>query len=94
MSDWKKSAAERRDNKQPLLEDPDKKLHSKKDKKTWCGGKVGKPHIPVCKSFQEIKKWGKPEYKILICSVCGKDLAYYYGNKICKENKPDWVVEE
>lgn len=76
-----------------------------KNTKKWCKGKVGREHKAICMTYAEAKLpqeernlkrkgvgvVGKhlSHYRYLVCTVCGKELAIYYGFK--SEKKPDWV---
>jgi hypothetical protein len=100
MSDWKESATRRRDARQTKAPDIRAPSASKKNTKKWCRGKVGAEHKPVCVSYNEWEnrrtwaKWSK-DWKVLICSECGKQLDYWWPNTIISEKKPcpDWARE-
>lgn len=102
---WREQSADRRDErnvKDPELDNPPRK-GGHKDKKKWCGGKVGREHKPECFIYHDLhkhnwtaifsgKRWSD-RWRVLVCTVCGKELAYYYGNKglFSDQKKPDWV---
>lgn len=103
MSDWKDGANKRRDERHTKNPDePEKgtpKLPKKKDTKRWCKGKVGVEHQLKCYSYDELKNknsslagsFGK-DWKILACTVCGKEIDRWYPFGSRKNNaKPDWV---
>ena len=106
---WRKGAADRRDErnvKDAELDKPMRPAHHK-DKKKWCGGKVGREHDTACMLWNELHKnhiqnleglskgLGKfyRTCRILVCRRCGKELAWYYGGKglFADQKKPDWV---
>lgn len=106
MSDWKKSAAARRDARHTKSDPRAKPEPTKKNTKKWCKGKVGREHVGVCRDFAEVKRLatdikGRPielckGWKVLVCDNCGKELDTYYppsalwGRSV---PKPDWVKE-
>lgn len=78
-----------------------------KDKKRWCGGKVGREHQKKCVDYGTTKRpcgsgmTTRPGYepyagcKILICTECGKELATYYASlgRVFRREKPAWVTD-
>lgn len=98
MSEWKESAAKRRDARQVRGPDDARPQAAKKDKKRWCGGHVGREHEPVCMPL------GKGDYckdwRVLACKNCGKRLAAYmpFGASVTlparyrERPKPAWVT--
>lgn len=102
MKDRKKEEICRKDNRRTSLPEedisPTKPLGGKKDTRRWCKGKRGREHVLKCVSYNEVKhnnpspaSWTKFTmfWKILICTVCGKELDHYYP--FSKKNPPDWV---
>jgi hypothetical protein len=71
-----------------------------KDKKRWCRGKIGVEHKPKCVDYDAVK--GRRIYgmsiiphgswKLLICTACGKELAFHYPIGVQKNNPPAWVT--
>jgi hypothetical protein len=104
MGDWKEGANKRRDARHTKAPDePGKgnpKATKKKDTKRWCRGKVGVEHKLKCMDYSEVHhqkpdsigSWGKG-WKILACTVCGKELERWYpmGMGRGKNPKPEWV---
>ncbi len=92
MSDWKEGAIKRRDARHTKSSDGHKTtVPNKRNTKKWCKGKVGVEHKPECMEYAEVKKTTHDFYKswrILVCTVCGKELDIYYATK---KNKPEWV---
>jgi hypothetical protein len=93
MSDWKQGAAHRRDERATKLEETTPGPARHKDKKRWCKGRVGREHKGVCHNYNELKRWGLGNkyvsgWKILVCTVCGKELETWYGNP---KNRPEWA---
>lgn len=96
MSEWKRSAAARRDERNAKDEPkPGRKRRSGRGK--WCRGKKGVEHVLVCIDYslkgRNITRAGLQIYqgwKVLACSVCGKELEYYYPNR--DKEPPPWVV--
>lgn len=100
MSDRKKDAAERRDERN-IAGDLDEKSSGQtrhKDKKRWCKGKVGVEHTPVCMPYRKhhglaVLDGAMKNWRELVCSRCGKVLDYYYPfNRSRGKKKPDWVT--
>lgn len=98
---YKTDSAKRRDFRSAKDTD-DKKLRSKKNKKKFCRGKVGVEHSPVCTIYRDGLKTTDMAFnwRVLICSKCGKHLEFYFPfdnilvNKINKqETKPGWVTK-
>lgn len=101
MSQRKVGAAERRDVRSAKDgQETAPSSPSRKDKKSWCRGKVGTPHKPSCRDYAEVKNQvGMRErfpslydgWKLLVCTACGKELAYYYPMRDRAGTPPDWV---
>lgn len=103
MSDWKKSAAARRDERHAKDESPapnalaGRAPATKKDTKRWCGGHVGREHQPVC--TPEPSQPPGHAWRILQCCACGRKLDHYYpmtfrredGTVLPETPKPAWV---
>ena len=92
MSDWKEDSNKRRDERHTKIDDSGTgpAISQKKDKKKWCKGKVGKEHKTEVRKYSEVKKIDMNycvNWKILICTVCGKELDVWFTRK----NKPDWA---
>ena len=98
MSDWKAESNRRRDVRQDKpLDEPVRVPPVKKDTKRWCKGHVGVEHQTKCMTYAE-KRLGallskfSSRWRLLVCVVCGKELARYYG---CRDQgpgtKPAWV---
>lgn len=100
MSEWKQDAARRRDarNGGPV---PHTKARPTKDRKRWCGGRAGREHKPVARPYCDVKRtlFRHPEWWLLICTTCGKELDRYWpmnftredGSRIEPEPPPSWV---
>jgi hypothetical protein len=92
MSDWKEGALKRRDARQTKASDEHKTTSLKKrNTKKWCKGRFNIEHKVECQLYNEAKKLSYKHYRswrLLVCTVCGKELEAYYGNK---KHKPDWV---
>lgn len=97
MSDWKRTAVERRDERNIKGPEINKPSPAKKNTKKWCKGKVGREHKTRVMDGEEkgsfvqrndsskfviMQKW-----RYLICTVCGKELDIYYGIG----EKPEWA---
>jgi ribosomal protein S25 len=99
MSEWKKAASDRRDERHIKDEKEVPKHSSKKNTKKWCRGKVGVEHKLECKKYNDVKNMSIiAQYyinaRILICTVCGKELDAYlpHSNIFFKSKpKPEWV---
>lgn len=98
---WKERANRRRDLRQektPNEVPPPGAASAGKDTKRWCRGKVGVEHQPKCMGYNDLKGGGRiasmsRDWKILACTVCGKELAYWYPFGSRKNNpKPEWVT--
>ena len=82
------------------------------DRKKWCKGKVGTEHKLICCKYIDVKQFpvekvsddciiNRNNWRILICSVCGKELDFWYPinwgttpiQKRKEHKKPDWVVD-
>lgn len=67
-------------------------------RKKWCRGKEGVPHQPVCMTHEQAKGPARfPQQandRYLVCKVCGKELAHYWGHFLSsRKEKPDWVTD-
>ena len=89
--------------------------NKRKNRKKWCRGKVGVAHQPVCRRYNDAKQKFKAAHsefeanlyvhfdtwRILVCSVCGKELDWYYPFRIqClngvlerEQKKPEWITD-
>lgn len=93
---WKKSAADRRDDRNTKSSDQPKPIAAKKNTKRWCKGKEGVEHILVAITYNDLHKAVVPntvfntDWWVRYCSTCGKEIAHYFpfGNS---KPKPDWV---
>lgn len=71
--------------------------NSKKNTKRWCKGKAGVEHTGECKAYDDVKHSGLkcPEWKILVCKTCGKELDNYWPYpadwNLKPIAKPEWV---
>ena len=94
-SDWRESANRRRDVRQtkvPAIRAPSV---TRRNTKRWCRGKINVEHKPVCMAYNDLKKVGyAPEWKVLVCSACGKQLAHWWPSpyRPTIEKAPDWVT--
>lgn len=101
MKSWKETAAERRDDRHVKMpEESVRPVTITKDTRKWCRGKAGVPHKLECRSYRQAKgmavyggeEWRAQLYanwRVLICSTCGKELETWYGRE---KNKPEWVT--
>jgi hypothetical protein len=87
-------------------DEPQRPIAGRKNKKKWCRGKVGVEHKSKCMSYAEAKNISVVKFnykgnivdglsyydawKVLVCSVCGKELDYYH-NWNDEQPKPDWI---
>lgn len=98
MSDWKQGAAKRRDERNVRSPDRQRPPPSKKDTRRWCRGKVGVEHKTVCKDYREVKGLGTAipgfakDWRLLVCTECGKELATHYAFGASKKDPPAWVT--
>ena len=101
-SDWKEHSIERQEKRHTALpEDEEEEIQKpkkkRKDTKHWCKGKKGKEHVLKCMTHEEAKgpsHMALASWRYLVCTVCGKELEVYYGDKnhLIKQERPDWVV--
>ncbi len=98
-SSWRGRAVHRRNERQTAVPEIRPPSGSKKDTKKWCRGKVGVAHKPVCVAYDEHKRTNLrvPEWKILLCSECKKELDYYWPSPFRwhdrePEPPPAWVT--
>jgi hypothetical protein len=85
--DWQEGANKRRDERQTKVSDEPPTKGKRKDRKTWCRGKVGVEHIPECVLYRDFL----PTWRMLICKTCGKQLKVYAPRREGQE-KPSWVT--
>ena len=95
MSEWRERANKRRDERQtkaPAIRPPS---GSKKNTKKWCRGKVSVEHKPVCVAYNDLKNvhFSVPDWKVLVCSECKKELDHWWPCTWFKEKRdpPAWV---
>lgn len=90
MSDYKKSGIDRRDFRSSKDPEQQAKHSSNKNTRKWCKGKEGVAHVTKCVSYKELKQrsYIPDSWRLLICTVCGKELETWVGRN---KNKPDWV---
>lgn len=92
MSEWKENAVKRRDARHTKSSDEHKTTApNKRNTRKWCKGKVGVEHKAECKKYHEVKNTSFKFYRswrILVCTVCGKELDIYFATR---KNKPEWV---
>jgi hypothetical protein len=97
MSEWRENANKRRDERRTVVPSIRPQGGSKRNTKRWCRGVVGREHTPVCTDYNELKRatYAK-DWKVLVCTTCGKELDNYWPCswfKSDKPKKPAWVVE-
>lgn len=83
----------KRDKNIPIGDERQRPIPGKKNKKKWCRGKVGVPHTP---EPMKVDRWWakgkKPDWWELVCTSCGKRLAFYYPMPWGTfQDPPDWV---
>jgi hypothetical protein len=97
---WRASGLLRRNARQDKPPDAHRPVAGKKDTRRWCKGVAGREHKPVCMPW---RKFGTARvgsitdhWRLLACSVCGKELASYTpwgrGSGMPAVKKPDWVT--
>jgi hypothetical protein len=62
----------------------------------WCRGQVGRKHSPKCVSYAELKHSELPkvkDWRVLVCSLCHKELAWWMPAPGRLRPKPDWVED-
>lgn len=95
MSYGRESANRRRDARQAKVPDVRAPSVTRRDTKKWCRGKIGVEHKPVCVAYNDLKNSSvhAPDWKILICTACGKQLAHWWPSPFrpTTEQAPDWV---
>ena len=99
---YRASGILRRDARHQKPDDHHRPVAGRKNTKRWCRGHVGREHQPKCVSYREVKRsmvgfssdFAK-RWKLLICTVCGKELDYYYPwrENIEKYPPPPWVTD-
>jgi len=88
-SDWQEGANKRRNERQTKVSDETNQKGKRKDRKTWCRGKVGVEHTPECVVYRDFL----PTWRMLICNTCGKQLKVYAPRLgTTTKPKPDWVT--
>ncbi len=105
MSEWKQEAAVRRAIravKDPKVDGAPRAKPAKKDTRRWCRGKPGVEHMLKCMDFHRDKGMNaRPEpdesisagWKVLSCTVCGKELERWFPMfKGERKSPPAWVV--
>jgi len=76
---------------------------SSKNTRLWCGGKAGREHQTSCVKYNDVKRNNlsvlsnstSRYWRILICTVCGKELANYWPVKargFKDRPPPNWVT--
>jgi hypothetical protein len=98
MSERKKKAALRRDERNARGPEILKTGSSRRNTKRWCRGVVGRAHKPVCYNYAHYKNPPTiakmpalfDDWRILVCDVCKKELAHYFMGS--REAVPDWVT--
>jgi hypothetical protein len=104
VSDYRARSIARRDARHTRGSDEHAPVAGQKDTKRWCRGKVGTPHTTRCVRYDDVKRAPFPDahnsssrdWRILICTACGKELANYWPldwGAQGQEKKPDWVTE-
>lgn len=94
VTSWQESANRRRDERHTVA-DIRPPGGSKKDTKRWCRGRVGREHKPECRTYSEHKRVGYgPDWRLLICAECGKELDRYMPIRWfkTKDPVPTWVT--
>ena len=82
-SSWKSNGIKHRDNRHDKSTEEVPRHRSKKDKKRWCGGRVGKKHEIA---YRECVKWNnrqwrrrRPPIMELACVECNKVFDIDFG---------------
>jgi len=82
-SNWNASSVVRRNVRHDKSTQEVPRHRAKKDKKKWCGGRVGKKHKVV---YREYKKYSghsfmknRPPWMEIACEECGKHFASDFG---------------
>lgn len=96
-SSYRASGVRRRNARQDKPPDAHRPVSGKKDTRRWCKGIVGREHKPECMNYAKLA--GRvtslsAEWRILACSVCGKELDHYYPwpDIPLRKPKPAWVT--
>lgn len=93
-SEWKVSAAARRDARNTLViaEELRARPSGKKDTKRWCGGKVGREHEKAVGTYAETKGWRDnfADWQNLYCTRCGRELDHWVP-RWSGRDKPEWA---
>lgn len=68
----------------------------RKPRRRWCRGKVGLEHVPLCAPWDTTKlvvglHKAYERSRILICTRCGKELAWWVPWDGDKRPPPSWV---
>lgn len=109
MKSYKEASNDHKNARKAKDPESDKsaKPSKKKDTRKWCKGKKGVEHKKKCVDYRTTKGivtnwpgvWANnslfKDWKVLICTECGKELAHWTG-KMPWETKsrpvPDWVT--
>lgn len=101
-SSWRGRAIDRRNVRQEKIEPIRPQGGSKKNTKRWCRGVEGREHKPHCIDWADVKNSPYKSLhsravtgsKVLICTVCEKQLAFYWVSPWLKEKPPApaWVT--
>ena len=87
-------AAKRRDERNMKVTPPTPSS-PRKNKRDFCRGKKGVSHQPKCMDYNVAKAPGHTwsvDWKLLVCTVCGKELEFYLPNTWGKAKPvPAWV---
>lgn len=106
MKTWKEGAAERRDDRHTKSDVIRPRSRRRGGSKKWCKGKPGVEHKPECRSYTDVKHNGQSRafpdgrdpyagWKILVCSVCGKEIASWCPWWVNSSHvMPDWAKEK
>jgi hypothetical protein len=104
QTNYHASSVRRRLLRQSLPADaPPRPVRGKKDRRRWCGGHVGREHKPVCMDYRELKFRGRglggpadssvfKNWKVLACTLCGKELEFYFPWQERPSPPPAWVT--
>lgn len=91
---WSRRANDRRNLRQAKVEIRPPS-GSSKDTKRWCRGVVGREHQPQCVDWaKHTRSTLKVEWRVLVCTACKKQLAYYFPSPFRKTPvpPPSWVT--
>jgi hypothetical protein len=70
-----------------------------KNKRDYCRGKEGLEHSPKCVDYNATKRnvggTFSIDWKLLVCTICGKELDFFMPNTWGKPKPvPAWVTED